>query len=383
MTAYVEASGMHAAGPVWASEVFSTRNISKEHLKAFQKAMADFKRTMQKPPFSEKVFDWIEKRLPSMQLLFEAINWPAKQVSDDPSQGLTFRIGPFVVHNLAEADTDNLSRALLDCAEVIKSSGVNGFEKVLYGDVYFVRDFQSGAGHNVLASYNSFRDIVLVKVFSGTRGKAKALAEFANSEYRVRHSIIHELGHRFWFKVLTDKQRAAWVQRHQSVQGTHDQMLKDLRASAKDLIKVNTYLPSDITYKGAPIFVQEVIGQSSVRALVEGLPGGNTMLRLDYDGLVNQIVQRKTREMTMAFPTEYAAKNHEEHFAEAVALLAQKKLAGGHEEPLREVMRSAEGKGLWHNIRKKRRRGKRPARPGESDYPDAKTWDKLTKKPKK
>lgn len=33
---------------------------------------------------------------------------------------------------------------------------------------------------------------------------------------------------------------------------------------------------------------------------------------------------------------------------------------------------------LWENIHKKRERGERPAKPGEDDYPDEKTWKKLT-----
>jgi len=42
-----------------------------------------------------------------------------------------------------------------------------------------------------------------------------------------------------------------------------------------------------------------------------------------------------------------------------------------------------EGKGLWDNIRAKRARGEKPAKPGDEDYPDKKQWDKLTKKSKK
>jgi len=34
--------------------------------------------------------------------------------------------------------------------------------------------------------------------------------------------------------------------------------------------------------------------------------------------------------------------------------------------------------GLWANIRARRKAGKRPRRPGEKGYPDAKTWKKLT-----
>lgn len=35
-------------------------------------------------------------------------------------------------------------------------------------------------------------------------------------------------------------------------------------------------------------------------------------------------------------------------------------------------------KGLWYNINKRRKAGKRPKRPGEKGYPDAKTWKSLT-----
>tara|TARA_B100000287_G_scaffold427504_1_gene477248 strand:- start:741 stop:1205 length:465 start_codon:yes stop_codon:yes gene_type:complete len=38
-----------------------------------------------------------------------------------------------------------------------------------------------------------------------------------------------------------------------------------------------------------------------------------------------------------------------------------------------------EGKGLWANIHAKRKRGEKPAKPGDKDYPDSKTWKKLTK----
>lgn len=36
-------------------------------------------------------------------------------------------------------------------------------------------------------------------------------------------------------------------------------------------------------------------------------------------------------------------------------------------------------KGLWHNIHKRRKAGKRPKRPGQKGYPDPKAWKKLTK----
>jgi len=34
--------------------------------------------------------------------------------------------------------------------------------------------------------------------------------------------------------------------------------------------------------------------------------------------------------------------------------------------------------GLWANIRAKRERGSKPAKPGDKDYPDSKSWKKVT-----
>jgi len=36
-------------------------------------------------------------------------------------------------------------------------------------------------------------------------------------------------------------------------------------------------------------------------------------------------------------------------------------------------------KGLWHNIHKRKKAGKKPKKPGQKGYPDSKTWKKLTK----
>jgi hypothetical protein len=173
---------------------------------------------------------------------------------------------------------------------------------------------------------------------------------------------------------MTRKQKEAWVRRHGDVERAQDISFEKVR----DLVVVGQTLPV-ITYKGQPLTVKKIIGNTLyVTATLDSTP---VTLTLKYDALLREL-QQKLKVTESVFPTAYSATDHEEHFCEAIALLARKRLGGGHEEPLREVMRSAAGKGLWHNIRKKRRRGKRPARPGESDYPDAKTWDKLTKKSK-
>lgn len=48
-------------------------------------------------------------------------------------------------------------------------------------------------------------------------------------------------------------------------------------------------------------------------------------------------------------------------------------------EAYKLLKESAEKPGLWANIRAKRARGEKAAKPGSEDYPDKKQWDKLTK----
>jgi hypothetical protein len=52
---------------------------------------------------------------------------------------------------------------------------------------------------------------------------------------------------------------------------------------------------------------------------------------------------------------------------------------GFSEEEAINLLKEAEKPGLWANIRARRARGERAAKPGEEDYPDKKQWNKLTK----
>jgi hypothetical protein len=61
--------------------------------------------------------------------------------------------------------------------------------------------------------------------------------------------------------------------------------------------------------------------------------------------------------------------NHTEHEIEPLI----KKLQGLLHK------KAADRPGLWDNIRAKRARGEKPAKPGDKDYPDKEQWDKLSK----
>jgi len=44
-----------------------------------------------------------------------------------------------------------------------------------------------------------------------------------------------------------------------------------------------------------------------------------------------------------------------------------------------EILNESSKKGLWANIHAKRKRGEAPAKPGDEDYPDKKSWNKASK----
>lgn len=52
---------------------------------------------------------------------------------------------------------------------------------------------------------------------------------------------------------------------------------------------------------------------------------------------------------------------------------------GFSEDDAFNLLKAAEKPGLWANIRAKRARGEKAAKPGDKDYPDSKQWKKLTK----
>ena len=80
-------------------------------------------------------------------------------------------------------------------------------------------------------------------------------------------------------------------------------------------------------------------------------------------------------------PSEEAEEEEKEAYAQGV----MSKLADyGVDFETDLWQKGAAGKpGLWANIHAKRKRGEKPAKPGDEDYPDAKSWKKTTNESKK
>ena len=137
-------------------------------------------------------------------------------------------VGPFKINNEASVSAAAVEALVLGVKRVISIMKLNGFGKALYGSVNVVHDLptrETGeyAGIPAYAWYSSpddSVDVAFVKThFAGTEkelhygnavkvdgiGYSNSIRN-ANWEYFVL-SLIHELGHRWWFKFMTAGQR--------------------------------------------------------------------------------------------------------------------------------------------------------------------------------
>lgn len=333
---WTAATDLYHTAPVWGKYVLITKEVPQASRKDLEKALAEFKVSSRKLPYGDQITQWVTKKLPHAKVLYDAATvWPDRKVADSPAVGAqTFRHGPFTVNNLVGKDPTAVLAAIDDVVQAIKGSGIRGFDRVLYGDINVVGKL---ARPEVLAFYDINLDQVFVKIMEGTRGRAKEIATRAMDPVTFRHTIIHELAHRFWRRFLTDAQRKAWAARHFEV----DKSERDLtRAFHKTPIPLASGdLVPGLDYKGMPLHFDRVSQYDEKvhlfmfqndRKVQASIPLPQFLNHLKKFGLISA--------PESAFPTWYSKTDAEEHFCDAVGLLAQKRLQGGHEEPLRKVL---------------------------------------------
>ena len=123
--------------------------------------------------------------------------------------------------------------------------------------------------------------------------------------------MIHELGHRYWYKFMTEPNRKAWKKLYKAV--------RDGRAGAAmdDLVQVGKPLPFPVKGRATPPVVER-IDEVWQRVHVEG---GGVFSLVDVRGFVHDLA------VDRVFPSRYAATTVEEFFAECFAYHALGKLS--------------------------------------------------------
>lgn len=203
-------------------------------------------------------------------------------------------IGNFRVHVTAPKLTKKrLEKAVADLTNItsiVKSSKVPHFAQALYGEM-FIAD--SGALGNIAAHYNITSDTISINEESLDK----------NLEY-LTHSLIHELGHRYYRKVLNDTERADW--------DTFFQTIQTQKSNAKPKL-------------GDSLFFEWGLYDP------EAIPGQDIISDIDLDVMGFDIYEYKAKKGTHsvsihqllkvgAFPTVYSSSNPEEFFCETISL---------------------------------------------------------------
>lgn len=273
------------------SGVLSVRNIPDKSAKPLEMVYRLMANTRRMPKDMDK---WLDTNMKRVRFLIEAAEaWPVKSEGTDE----LFTLGPFKVHNTVGAkgaELESLKKGLERVEKAIKTNPIPGFARVLYGDVHVVPRITKA--HHAAWYYPSDDSLYL------RRTKSTGIDEV--------HALVHELGHRYWHKFASEPQKSAWNSQHMRAEMKHVEV---------ELPKVGEEIP--VSIKGAK-------GRYPTIVAVE--PG---LLRysIDIDGTLytNSISTRSVynffyekQKGSKNFPTPYSATSAQEHFCEALSLLA-------------------------------------------------------------
>ncbi|MCH8517579.1 MAG: hypothetical protein LAT68_14750, partial [Cyclobacteriaceae bacterium] len=291
-----------------AEGIISTKTIPPRHKKGMEMAYRLVANTRREP---KDIVKWWDKNWKRFLLLIDgAKTWPVKELGTDD----LFSLGPFTVHNVVGAsggELESLKKGILQAVTAIQRTPVPGLRKVLYGDIHVVPRITKA--HHAAWYYPS-DDSLYVR-----RSKSTGLDEV--------HAIIHELGHRYWARFASSDAKKRWASHHVRVQD------KDIDV---DLPDVGDELPVKVfpRHKEFPTVTKMDKGRYHFKIQI---PGSDEY----HEGTIPvfKVYQHfsKLQRAQKNFPTEYSAKNHEEHFCDALALLALGALTEEHAIPFKAI----------------------------------------------
>lgn len=236
--------------------------------------------------------------------------WPDK-ADLGASSDAKLTVGPFVVHNVVHAKEKQIEQIrvlLADAAKAVKKSKIPGSAAILYGDVLVAGKF----GRNrTVGLYIPEKDLIYIR----------PLAKITHDHLKT---LIHELGHRYWDKVMPRSQKAEWTTHHRAIAS------QDAGAIATVWPKVGDPIPFDL--KGF-----------KTRPLVTRISGGAFYVEKngkEVGSISAQNIIRGQQEdrIQASYPTPYAATDPEEHFCESFALYSMGKLPPEHKTPFKQII---------------------------------------------
>lgn len=292
-----------------AEGILSTRSIPPAKAKGLEMAYRLFSNSRKMP---KDVYAWWGKNQRHLDLLLEAATkWPEKQEGGDE----LFTLGSFKVHNTVGAtgaELESLKKGIAAAEKMARKNPVPGFTRVLYGDIHVVASITKA--HHAAWYYPGDDSLYL------RRGSKTGMDEV--------QSLVHELGHRYWAKFANKAKRDAWMRHHWEVAG------KDVPREDIKLPEVGDTVP-EVKLKG-------VKGDP----VVSRADGANYYFDVPFQGAVRTfsigrvklfMLRKENMKQAKNFPTRYSSKSYEEHFCEALKLLAAGALPKEHEIPFKAI----------------------------------------------
>jgi len=297
-------------GLIIADGIITTRSTPRKFAKGIEMAYRLYDRSNKMP---KDVYKWWKTNKKRIDLtILAAKTWPEKQNGTDD----LFTVGSFKVHNVVGVtgtELETFKKALAAAEKMVRKNSVPGFTKVLYGDIYYVGNI--GNAHHQ-AWYSPKEDVLYIRPPKKRWGLDGA------------QTIVHELGHRYWRKFAAKDKKQAWGLHH-------------LDTGSKP-VKVEVIMPEvgetlPIRLRGTPRGWEPTVESRTKSEYWYRWPSGALDSILVF--AVWKILRREQNDEVNAlkYPTAYSATNEEEHFCDALKMIAAKKLPADHVEPFGEI----------------------------------------------
>jgi hypothetical protein len=241
---------------------------------------------------------WYVARLSHIEDMLELLKYPLKMSSAHKT------LGPFTLKNPIHLSDEKVLKLEAACKEALSlctNSLAPGFTSCLYGDVTLTEKIGRSSW---LAWYHTSKDDITIKYFE-------------HEKHTFMRTFIHELGHRYYRKILPADKKGLW--------STYHILATTTRVDLRDWIKD----PSTVFYVGVGRTRQQVSTTPEhglTRALIQSV---------DYKGVYfvtgsgevfgpfpEKWVKSAIRAKSGNLPSQYASTSAEEHFCEALAYKA-------------------------------------------------------------
>lgn len=281
-------------GREMATWALQTRSIPSGQAKAMELAA----RLVALVRVPSNIISWYDTNRTKLNFLLETLTWPEKS---DGSKGKgdvdLATVGAIKVHNTIGANPkkfQELQDLVRSAVRVI--SPVRDFKKVIYGDVYVVGQLRQAT---TLAWYSVKEDEVYLR-------------NLAKKGIDDLYSLIHEYGHRYWFRFASPLTKS-------NIAMLYSKLATEARRVRVPDLKVGDILPVPVRGTVPPLVITNITTSKYVvkpkKLPIGVLPKSDMMVSISA---VESILKRQAVTGKI-FPTMYSMKNVEEFFAECFA----------------------------------------------------------------